>query len=811
MDEVRNLIFITLIVLLVQMFSFPVTASQENNMNNVNNSKEVENIINNDGENESEDDGEENGGDIESNENESNESEENDSNQNDSDQEGNLEGDQREDDDATEKEDGDEDAGDNQEGDVDEEEPTNQPPVNRPSIENRPTNANDVTIDLDKEAEPTGNYAEWEVTLSIEADATFKDSDIVLVFDRSNSMYASRLQKAKDAAKAFVDNLLFEGSATRIALVPFGTYADPYTDFQGFEGRTNLKNAIDAIRVTGGNDGGTNIQAGLNSARNLLNNSNAHMKTIVLLSDGAPTYSYRARNAYSDSWPNNKYNFRLHNFNYNQRLGSGSAYDLPTGGWFGVGDERYTVNGHYVTSNGIATISEAHNIIDTGIDIYSVGLEVGSDRDAIYTLENSQNKGYYAGGDDDMGPIFDELSTQISAVASDSYVIDPIGEKFNLVMDGSYNGGHFEPSHGTVTWDDQNETIRWDIGELKLGETYTLTYKVTIDWDENPEGNVLYPTNKPTDLHYVDHEDEDQIKPFPIPEVKIDTGKIVKKGYRVNNDNEPIDSSGNVIGSPAEAEQLYDDLYGEDLYFNQSYDVDANPVLEYVLRVGDDPTVVHLEAANPFVTVWFGYVKETDMIAGDLTVKHVDEQGNLLTSPEVLTGNIGDPYTTDQKDFTGYVFKEMDPQSAPPSGEFKDEEQTVIYIYEKILGSITIIKTDDEGDRLAGATFLLESEDGMVEVEMTTDDSGEIIFEDLDWGEYTVTEVKAPAGYQIKIQPISFTINAEDLNQTVTIINDEISWDIPETGGIGTLGFYGAGIGLVILGFWLIHRKRKSI
>src|SRR5699024_8862975 len=95
-------------------------------------------------------------------------------------------------------------------------------------------------------------------------------SDIVLVFDRSNSMYESRLAKAKNAAETFVDQLLTEDATTRIALVPFGTYADPYTDFTSYENKQDIIRAISNIKVTGGNDGGTNIQAGLHQAQMML-------------------------------------------------------------------------------------------------------------------------------------------------------------------------------------------------------------------------------------------------------------------------------------------------------------------------------------------------------------------------------------------------------------------------------------------------------------------------------------------------------------------------------------------------------------
>ncbi|MDU2264769.1 MAG: BspA family leucine-rich repeat surface protein, partial [Enterococcus faecalis] len=45
--------------------------------------------------------------------------------------------------------------------------------------------------------------------------------------------------------------------------------------------------------------------------------------------------------------------------------------------------------------------------------------------------------------------------------------------------------------------------------------------------------------------------------------------------------------------------------------------------------------------------------------AAPVTVKYVDEQGNSISDNVVLTGNVGDNYTTEQKEITGYTFKEV--------------------------------------------------------------------------------------------------------------------------------------------------------
>src|SRR5690625_7869462 len=101
----------------------------------------------------------------------------------------------------------------------------------------------------------------------------------------------------------------------------------------------------------------------------MLIESKAKQKTIVLMSDGQPTYSFRANSAKSYSWPDNKYDFILSNFNYNSRLGSGNDYELPTG-FLGFGDYRYYVNGFSVEVNCIATLSEETHYMESVIVTY---------------------------------------------------------------------------------------------------------------------------------------------------------------------------------------------------------------------------------------------------------------------------------------------------------------------------------------------------------------------------------------------------------------------------------------------------------
>lgn len=662
------------------------------------------------------------------------------------------------------------------------------------------------SIKLDKKATATSNFAEWEVELAIEGKNLKTSTDIVLVFDKSGSMndcvqrrnnrcQKTKLSFAKEAANEFVDNLLINGSSTRIALVEFSTNSSLRSDFKSYNQRNQLKNSISSISASGG----TNIQSGLRYADTLLSNSTADQKIIVLLSDGEPTYSHRANNAQRYTWPNNKYNFILSNFNYNNRIGSGNNYYLST-------NQQYTRNGYQVRDNGIPTLSEARHIMNRGIGIYSIGLGVSGNSDAEYVLQNSQNKGYYLGNAEDLSDIFNDIAGTIAYPASEIQITDPLGDMFDLVTNGSYSGQNFEVSHGSVNWDEATETFTWNFDHVKEGEVYKLKYKITIDCTKNPQANVSYPTNKTTTMNYKNYNGMDSSKQFPIPKVKVDKGQIIKLGYRVNAAGEPVDISGNVVSSIEDAQQFYKELYRDNLTLNRTYSVPAGSTPEgYQLHVGTDPTNVRLTEICTVVP--FGYVDMNELDAGDVIVKYVDEDGNEVADTEVLSGQIGDTYTAVKKDIEGYEFVRMREDSANPEGTFTSEEQTVIFVYKKLFGSIIVNKVDEDEEPLAGAQFTLTGPNGY-SVTKSSNSDGEIIFDDLAWGVYTLKETKAPAGYRLLTKEYTFEITENNLQHTITLENSKQDWSLPKTGGVGTLGFYGIGLILIAGAGWLLFRRK---
>ena len=71
---------------------------------------------------------------------------------------------------------------------------------------------------------------------------------------------------------------------------------------------------------------------------------------------------------------------------------------------------------------------------------------------------------------------------------------------------------------------------------------------------------------------------------------------------------------------------------------------------------------------------------KTPVAGGNVTAKYVDENGNPIANDVIASGNVGDPYSTTQKDVPGYTFKEV---QGNPTGSFTDQDQTVTYVYTK--------------------------------------------------------------------------------------------------------------------------------
>lgn len=148
----------------------------------------------------------------------------------------------------------------------------------------------------------TDGSCEYELNLDVtgksSSSSTQNASDVVVVLDTSGSMneYPTyRLRYAKAAVNTFADGLLTTGSDNRMAVVRFSGLKNDglRNDASEVTGWTDkaqtVKNSMNGISASGG----TNWEAGLRKAGDLLKSKRAGAKAyVVFISDGVPGYYY---------------------------------------------------------------------------------------------------------------------------------------------------------------------------------------------------------------------------------------------------------------------------------------------------------------------------------------------------------------------------------------------------------------------------------------------------------------------------------------------------------------------------------------
>ena len=492
------------------------------------------------------------------------------------------------------------------------------------------------SIKLDKDAAAVvGAENLWEITLGIQGKNFETTSDVVLVIDCSGSMEGDKLTNTRKAAKAFGQKLLTEGSTTRIAIVTFIDEATAYNNghFYGAGELAAFETAVDGATYA---NGGTNQQAGLHVAQQLLNTSTAGLKNIVILSDGDATYSYPFvggnatigcsyiilhrfnENVTVATWPT------VATPDYSTVIGTGNSFDLDEGNitwnctcehnrttqklygafYYDTSGNLVCSNGSMATNNGVATIWEANQAKAAGTTVYSVALQAGTNgENTLKACATNPTKDYFAIASSDnveekLTTAFQTIAGSIAIAARQGVVNDPMGEHVQLNFSGSapvittdkavYDAGNADIyiSQGTATYDAATRAISWTVGNVREGDNPIMMYKVGIRDGYNPSTNEVLDTNGITTFNYKNYLGEDADGEFPIPKVTVGGGAILVHWYQVNANGEPINELGQVVDGPSFAKQVQPAEYFVDngstgLSYNKPYTVAATDFAGY--------------------------------------------------------------------------------------------------------------------------------------------------------------------------------------------------------------------------------------
>ena len=417
-------------------------------------------------------------------------------------------------------------------------------PSSRQIVTNGLAETNEDNVTVSKTVRETGTENEFEITLQVttreklEEIPTSSDAAVVLVMDTSGSMDGSRLTAAKDAAKKFVDKYVKDSKPTDkryAALVEFANDAETIIGWTNLaQGTTNFENAIKRLKA----GGGTNMEAGLQLAYNLINSGKTGVLkdckniNIVLLSDGCPTFHV------DESTRNSTTKVK---------------------GVRGGGNEAYPEDWKPVE-----TI--AGSIRDDKINLYSVAFQTGSatfwdfkaqppkngdcwNLDHWYNgvhgrwskeqkkvsdwMNSFSDKCFSAKDADKLSVSFENIAKLIKLGAQAWNVTDPMGqfiEYTGAASDTAADHNRFTYADGILRWDLKSSMPEVSEAGDTTTYTYTLTYPITLNTAaEGFEAGKAYATNGTTTLSYylfsqvkddtVIPEDPDTVD-FTVPMVK---------------------------------------------------------------------------------------------------------------------------------------------------------------------------------------------------------------------------------------------------------------------------------------------------
>lgn len=388
---------------------------------------------------------------------------------------------------------------------------------------------------------------------------TTKKTDIVLVIDRSLSMTQNDrdwLKNAKKAAKAFAKKVLTDDPNVRIAVVAYA--AKTINDWDFSSKLATVENNIDAINTNNvyyngqwyadhdslwsENWHGTNIQAGIHSARERLKKSDKDAdKFMIVLADGAPNYRF----TYKD-W------------------GIGTTFDLTD-----AQKRTYHINNwfswlFYATSDAFnynevknteqyaytAAASEAYAAKATdGITCYAIGYGIPQGNNEINALMYSiasTDAGFVNAGTDvnAITKVFSDIATDIQYKAHDVTLTDTMGAGFTYLANETY------PSNPVVTPSADNKTVTWNVADKLGDETKTLTFYVQYD-KQNLTDAATLPTNASASLSYKDNKGTAQ------PDITVASPEIENLAKKVTY----VDENNTAYTDPAHQEKPH--WYGD--------------------------------------------------------------------------------------------------------------------------------------------------------------------------------------------------------------------------------------------------------